>query len=185
MPRHWLRRLALFAAIAAFSFATPAHAVNGLAGIDAMTATVFQEGQSSFSGLALRFRLHDARLLDNLEFLPTVEYWRNSSSLEAYGLHVVRRDATLGADARWMFAGEAWRAYAGAGLAVHFLSSELDAPPIGLNDSNSLTKGGLALLAGVSFGNKASKLGNFLEVKGHLVGGFRQTKLNMGLSWNH
>jgi opacity protein-like surface antigen len=172
----------VLAVIAACPLATPAHAVNGLAGIDAMTATVFQKGQSSFSGLALRFRLHDARLLDNVEFLPTVEYWRNSSSLDAFDLHAVRRDATLGADARWMFPGESWRPYLGAGLAVHFLSSEVD---FGANhDNDSLTKGGLTLLGGVSFGNK-SRIGNFIEVKGHLVGDFRQLKVNMGLSWNH
>ena len=121
MRRHSLRILAALAAIGLATAATPAHAVNGLAGIDAMTATVFQEGQSSFSGLGLRFRLHDARLVDPIEFLPTVEYWRNSTRLEEFGLHAVRRDATLGGDARWMFPGESWRAYGGAGVTVHFL----------------------------------------------------------------
>ena len=104
-------------------------AANGLAGIDAMTATVFQQDQSSFSGLAIRARLHSAKLLDNVEFLPTVEYWRNSSKVDAYDLRTVRRDATLGTDARWMFPGEAWRPYAGAGVAVHFLSDEVDRRP--------------------------------------------------------
>src|SRR5258706_4066978 len=103
-----------------------------------MTSTVFQEGQSSFSGLAIRGRLHDERLLDNVEFLPTVEYWRNSSSVSAFGLSAIRRDATLGADARWMFPGEAWRFYGGAGLAVHFISNEVNAPSLGhKNDSRS------------------------------------------------
>jgi len=68
---------------------------------------------------------------------------------------------------------------------VHFLSSEVDAPGLGINGANdSLTKGGLALLAGVAFSTK-SRIGNFLEVKGHLVGGYRQLKVNMGLAWNH
>jgi hypothetical protein len=159
----------------------------GLTGVDAMTATVFQEGQSSFSGLGIRARLHDARLLDNVEFLPTVEYWRNSSTVNLVSGNVstVRRDAALSADARWMFPGEVWRAYAGAGLAVHFLSDQLNAPGLGLVDrKHSLTKGGLTLLGGVAFGTK-SRVGNFIEVKGHLVGGFRQLKINMGLSWNH
>ena len=159
---------------------------GGLAGVDAMTATVFQQDQSSFSGLAIRARLHSARLLDNVEFLPTVEYWRNSSKVDAFDLRTVRRDATLGNDARWMFPGEAWRAYAGAGVAVHFLSDEVDAPTVGLNGrKDSLTKGGIALLGGVAFGAKTSPLGNFIEVKSHLVGGFRQLKINLGLSWNH
>lgn len=178
----------LFAALAAtavLSGAVPARAAGGLSGVDAMTATVFQEGQSSFSGLAIRFRLQHSRLLDDIEFMPTVEYWRNSSRVEAFDLHTVRRDATLGTDVRWMFPGEAWRAYAGAGVAVHFLSDEVNAPGLGLNnEKDSLTKGGLALLGGVAFGTK-SRLGNFIELKGHLVPSFRQLKINMGLSWNH
>ncbi len=181
-----MRRLTAcsFAALAALALcsAPPARAAGGLTGLDIMTSTVFQEGQSSFSGLAIRGRLHDERLLDNVEFLPTVEYWRNSSSVSAFGLSAIRRDATLGADARWMFPGEAWRFYGGAGLAVHFISNEVNAPSLG-HKNDSLTKGGLALLGGVSFGTK-SRLGNFIEAKGHLIGDFKQLKINMGLSWN-
>lgn len=179
------RLLAACAVGAVLIAAAPARAADGLTGIDAMTATVFQEGQSSFSGLAIRARLHDSRFLENVEFLPTVEYWRNSSTVDAFSLNTVRRDATLGADARWMFPGQSWRPYAGAGIAVHFLSDQVNAPTLGLNDQgHSLTKGGIALLGGVAFGTH-SRVGNFIEVKGHLVGGFRQLKINMGLSWNH
>ena len=173
--------LAALAAIALLP-AAPAHAANGLTGLDVMTATVFQEGQSSFSGLAIRGRMHDSRLLDNVEFLPTVEYWRNSSSVSAFGFNAIRRDATLGADARWMFPGEGWRFYGGAGYAIHFISNEVTAPSIG-HKNDSLTKGGLALLGGIAFGTK-SRLGNFIEAKGHLIGDFKQLKINMGLSWN-
>ena len=86
----------LFAALAATLAlsAPPARAAGGLTGMDAMTATVFQEGQSSFSGLALRFRLKDPRLMESIEILPTVEYWRNSSSIDAFGLNTIRRDGT-------------------------------------------------------------------------------------------
>ncbi|MEY4070363.1 MAG: hypothetical protein RL721_977 [Candidatus Eisenbacteria bacterium] len=161
----------------------PGSTEGGLSGLDAMTATVFQEGQSSFSGLALRFRIRDSRLLENVEFLPTVEYWRNSSSLDVPGtsLEAVRRDATLGADARWMFGGEFYRPYLGAGLGVHFLSNEVTVN--GVRNTDSLTKGGLTLLAGAAFGTR-SRFGNFIEVKGHFVGGYRQIKLNMGVTWN-
>lgn len=177
--------LAALAATALLALAAPARAGGGLTGIDAMTATVFQQGQSSFSGLAIRARLQDPRLLDVIEILPTVEYWRNSSSIDAFGLEATRRDATLGTDVRWLFPGEAWRIYAGAGVAVHFLTNKVNAPSYGLVDAkDSLTKGGLALLGGVAFGTK-SRLGNFIEVKGHLIGDFRQLKINMGLSWNH
>lgn len=176
--------LAALAATWLLAAPAPVRAAGGLTGIDAMTATVFQEGQSSFSGLALRFRLSDPRLVENIEILPTVEYWRNSSTVDAFNLRAVRRDATLSGDIRWLFPGEAWRLYAGGGISVHFLSNEVDAPTLGLNNANeSLTKGGLGLLVGASFGSKA-KLGNFLEAKGHFVGGYRQLKMNMGLSWN-
>ena len=185
MPCHARLALAAIAAASLLALPAPAHAGSGLTGIDAMTATVFQEHQSSFSGLGIRFRVQDPRLMENFEILPTVEYWRNSTTIDAFDLHAVRRDATLGCDIRWLFPGEAWRPYVGAGVAAHFLSSEVNAPTLGLIDANdALTKGGLALLGGVAFGTK-SKIGNFIEVKGHLVGGYRQFKLNMGLSWNH
>lgn len=173
--------LAALAATALLVAAPAARAAGGFTGLDAMTATVFQEDQSSFSGLGLRFKLADSRLVEGIEFLPTVEYWRNSSTVDAFGLRAVRRDATISGDARWLFPGDAWRFYAGAGLAVHFLSSEVTLP--GLRGNDSLTKGGLTLLGGVVFGQQA-KIGNFLEAKGHLVGGYRQLKINMGLSWN-
>jgi len=165
--------------------AAPARASGGLSGIDAMMATVFQEGQSSFSGLGMRFRISDSRITENIDFLPTVEYWRNSSKLESFGLASVRRDGTIGADVRWLFPGEAWRFYAGTGIAAHFISTEVDAPQFGLNDANdSLTKGGMTLLTGVWFGSRSS-LGNFIEAKAHFVGGYRQLKINFGLSWSN
>jgi hypothetical protein len=176
--------LAALAATAVLS-ATPARALGGgLTGIDGMMATVLQEGQSSFSGLAIRGRFHNPRFMDAVDILPTVEYWRNSSTINAFGLNAVRRDATLGGDVRYLFPGQLWRFYAGGGYAVHFLSNEVHAPVPGLEDANdSLTKGGLTVLGGVAFGT-TSRVGNFIELKGHLVGGFRQLKINMGLSWN-
>jgi hypothetical protein len=182
-----VRRLTatLLAALAATALlsAAPARAAGGLTGIDGMMSTVLQEGQSSFSGLAIRGRFHDVRM-DNVDLLPTVEYWRNSSTIDAFGLNAVRRDATLGVDARYLFPGDLWRFYAGGGYSVHFLSNEVHAPAPGLEDANdSLTKGGLTVLGGVAFGT-TSRVGNFIELKGHLVGGFRQLKINMGLSWN-
>jgi opacity protein-like surface antigen len=158
---------------------------GGLSGVDVMTATVFQQGQSSFSGLGLRFRIGDSRLLDSVELLPTIEYWRNSTTLDAGApvgrIHAVRRDATIGFDVRYVIPRENFNAYVGTGIGVHFLSNEAR---VGTTQSDdSLTKGGLTLLAGASFAN-TSRFGNFLEVKAHFVGGYRQIKLNMGLSWN-
>ncbi len=163
----------------------PARAAGGLTGLDVMMSTVFQEGQSSFSGLGMRFRISDSRLVENIDFLPTIEYWRNASKLDAFGLSAVRRDGTIGGDVRWLFPGEAWRFYAGTGISAHFISTEVDAPQLGLNEENdSLTKGGMTLLGGVWFGSRA-KFSNFIEAKAHLVGGYRQVKLNFGLAWSN
>ena len=88
-------------------------------------------------------------------------------------------------DVRWLFPGEAWRFYAGSGISAHFLSTEVDAPQFGLNEANdSLTKGGMTLLLGAWFGSRA-QFGNFIEAKAHLVGGYRQVKINFGLSWSN
>ena len=183
MRRHAASLLAVLAATAVLTAASTSSA-GGLTGIDGMMATVLQEGQSSFSGLAIRARFHDPRLVDAVDFLPTVEYWRNSSTINAFGLNAVRRDATIGGDVRYLFPGDLWRFYAGGGYSIHFLSAEVHAPVAGLEDANdSLTKGGLTVLGGVAFGT-TSRVGNFIELKGHLVGGFRQLKINMGLSWN-
>ena len=174
--------LALFVPISAFAQAP--NLATSITGVDIMSATVMQEGQSSFSGLALRARLKSPELLDNVSIMPTVEYWRNSSSVSTFGIKSIRRDATLGVDGRWNF--PAWnhlKPYAGAGFAAHFLSNKVDAPSLGLVDaSDSVVKGGLALLGGVDW-EMSGHLGNMLELKYHHVGGYRQMKINWGLTW--
>lgn len=158
---------------------------NGIfTGVDAMSATVFQEGQSSFSGLGLRARLHPDRLIKEIEILPSFEYWRNSSTVPPYDIKTSRKDATLGVDARYTFHPEHWQPYVGAGFGIHFLSSRVNAPQLGLaNASNSVIKGGLAALAGVSF-NMTPRLDNFIELKYHHIPGYRQLKINWGLSYS-
>lgn len=175
---------AVLAALAPTAIANAAPALaNPIAGVDVMTATVLQEGQSSFSGLALRLRLRSAELVDNVQIMPTVEYWRNSSTIETFGIEAVRKDATLGVDARWTFPREHWRPYVGAGVAAHFLSNHVNAPSLGLPDANnSLVKGGLAALAGAEF-TMNNRLSNFLELKFHGVGDYNQLKINWGLAW--
>ncbi len=151
--------------------------------VEGMTSTVFEEGQSSFSGLGLRARVHDARLLPNLTLLPTLEWWRNSSHLEPYDIRSVRKDATLGADLRWDFTREGWYPYVGAGFALHFISAEIEAPTLGIpRDSYGVTRGGLTALAGVGF-PMGGKLENFFEAKYHHVPRYRQLKLNWGLTY--
>jgi len=173
----------LSAVLVAAVFAAPARA-GDLVGVDATTSTVMQEGQSSFSGLGLRMRFHPAALIRNVEVMPTIEYWRNSNSVSAFGIESTRKDATLGVDARYVFYRDGWEPYFGAGFAVHFLSSTVNAPSLGLIEANdSLTKGGLAALAGVSL-PLTTKISNFFELKYHHVTDYRQLKLNWGITYN-
>ncbi len=177
-------------ALAALAFAaTPLHAQNvvtpagTLVGIEAMMATVMQEEQSSFSGLALRIRLQPPQLLKQIEIMPTIEYWRNSNHLATYDVSTERKDATLGIDMRYNFEAGSFRPYLGAGWALHFLSSEVEAPGLGLPaSSNSISKGGLAVLGGVSF-PITERFENFLDLKYHHVTDYRQLKFNWGFTY--
>ena len=174
-------RSILFLTLAA-SLAPTAHA-SSLVGIDAMTATVMQQKQSSFSGIALRARLRSAQLVDNIEFLPYVEYWRNASTVQPFNIRSSRSDATLGGDVRYMGEWRAMHPYVGAGFGLHFLNSEVQAPSLGLPlGRNSLVKGGLSLLGGATF-PLAGRLENFMEVKYHHVPNYGQVKINMGLAF--
>ena len=153
-----------------------------LTGVDVMSATVMQQGQSSFSGIGVRARLHPERMITGFEVLPIVEYWRNSSTISAFNIKTTRKDATLGVDARYAFHAGNWNPYLGAGFGIHFLSSKVDAPTFGLNDkSDSLVKGGLAALLGTTF-PMTTRVDNFLELKYHHIPGYKQLKINWGLS---
>lgn len=160
------------------SAATDAHPV----GIDAMTATVMQEGQSSFSGIGLRMRIASPSFIEGIEFMPTVEYWRNANSVQPFGISTRRKDATLGVDVRYSFRSTGLKPYAGAGYGLHFLSSAVDAPSLGINNqSNALIKGGLSAMGGASFA-LAGRFDNFVELKYHHVPSYRQLKLNWGIA---
>ena len=160
---------------------TPAFA-GSFVGIDVMTATVMQEKQSSFSGVGLRMRIVSPRLVQGIEFMPTVEYWRNSNYVEPFGIRTTRKDATLGGDVRYAFRSSGTRPYLGGGFALHFLSTSVDAPSLGLNNqSNAVVKGGLSAMGGLAF-PLTSRFENFVELKYHHVSGYRQLKLNWGLS---
>jgi len=179
-----MRLLRLLALASLLILALPSLGRAGaLTGIDGMTATVLQEGQSSFSGLGLRARIHPDRLISEVELMPSFEYWRNSNTVDPYGIETMRKDATLGIDARYMFRPGSWQPYIGAGYSLHFLTTRVNAPTLGLtNATNSVTKGGLSALAGLSFG-LSGRLDNFLELKYHHVTDYRQLKINWGLSY--
>jgi hypothetical protein len=160
------------------------NAAAGITGLDAMSSTIMQHEQTSFSGLAARLRLAPAPGLKGLEILPGIEYWRTSIRVSTYDIRAQRRDATLAADVRYRFPTSGWGPYLGAGYAVHFLSSEVQAPLLGVpNESHSIMKGGLAALGGVVF-PLAGSFESFLEVKYHAVTEYEQLKLSWGLAYN-
>jgi hypothetical protein len=176
-PIRLLAALALVSTLPATGLAAP------LTALDFMTSTVFYEDQSSFSGIGLRARIQPPTLIQAIEVMPTFEYWRNSSKLQPYDIKASRNDATLAVDVRYNFANERWRPYIGAGWGVHFLSSEVDAPLLGIQNANdSVIKGGLAGLGGITFAI-TDRLDNFFEVKYHHLSQFTQTKINWGLTY--
>jgi opacity protein-like surface antigen len=155
-----------------------------LTGIEAMMSTVMQEDQSSFSGLALRVRLQPPQFLPQIEFMPTIEYWRNSNHIATYDVTTERKDATLGMDVRYNFGSGTFRPYVGAGWALHFLNNKVNAPGLGLPESsNSLSKGGFTALGGLSF-PITEKFENFIDLKYHHVTDYRQLKFNWGFTYN-
>ena len=152
-------------------------------GVDVMSSTVMQQHQSSFSGVSGRVRLRSTRIVAGFDLLPYVEYWRIGTRIEPFGITSTRKDATLGADVRYSFQREGWRPYLGAGFGVHFLSTEVDAPTLGLDHANdSVIKGGLSALAGITF-PLTKHFDNFMELKYHHLPGYSQLKINMGVAW--
>src|SRR5436190_24373061 len=126
-----LLALALPAAARAAAAPTPASSTpvvtpaGTLTAVEAMTSTVLQEGQSSFSGLAIRARFQPPQLMKQIELMPTIEWWRNSNTIKTYNIATTRKDATLGVDGRWNFGGPTFKPYLGAGFALHFLSNKV------------------------------------------------------------
>ena len=178
------RTLAASLPIALSLTALPAPARAGMmTEVEAMTSTVMQKDQSSFSGIALRVHLQPQRLIKQISLMPTLEYWRAKAKISDFGIEASRKDATLGVDGRYEFDAGSFQPYLGMGVAVHFLSQEVDAPQLGLSDeSTSLMKGGLTFLGGASF-LITEKLGNFVELKYHYVTDHEQLKINFGLGY--
>jgi hypothetical protein len=153
------------------------------AGLDLMSSTIFQQHQSSFSGLGGRVRLHSASIVEGFELLPSIEYWRSSMHIDVWDATMVRKDATLGADVRYSFRHEGWKPYIGAGVGAHFLSSEIESSRmVPSHAQDSVIKGGVTVLAGMTF-PMSTHLDNFVEAKYHHIPGFSQFKINMGIGW--
>jgi hypothetical protein len=155
-----------------------------ISSVEAMSSTVMQRHQSSFSGIGLRARVKLPQLIEGFSVMPAMEYWRNKSTIKDFGITSTRKDASLVGFFRYDFKREGWQPYGGVGLGVHFMSSEVDAPSLGLNDaSESIIKGGIGLLGGVSFG-LSGRLGNLIELEYHQLSQESQFKFNWGLSYS-
>ena len=162
---------------------TTTFAATTLSGLEAMTTTVFQEGQTSFSGLALRAAFGSDLLFPGVTLLSGIEWWRNSTKVESYELSADRRDVTLAFDARYTFEFRNVQPYLGMGYGMHFLNTEVSAPTLGLpRAENALIKGGVSGHAGLLF-PVGSKFQNLVEVKYHHVTDYRQWKLNLGVTY--
>jgi hypothetical protein len=188
-PRGWIleepcMRFRLpFLAVLALSLPAAGHAATTMSGVEVMTSTVFQENQTSFSGLAARVTFQSDALVTGLSFVPGIEYWRNHASVSAYEIDTNRRDATLNLDARYRFQFKNVVPYLGAGYGLHFLSTAVEAPSLGVpRAETSLIKGGVSAIGGVLF-PVGGKFQNFLEVKYHHVTDYEQTKLNFGIAY--
>ena len=158
-------------------------AATTLSSVEGMTSTVFQEQQTSFSGLGARAVFQSDGLVPGFAFVPGIEYWRNTTRVKAYEISANRRDATLDLDARYMFHYRNVAPYLGAGYGLHFLTTEVEAPALGLpRAETSLTKGGVSALGGVLF-PLSGKLKNFIELKYHHVTDYSQFKLSFGIGY--
>ena len=154
-----------------------------LSDVEAMTSTVMQKNQTSFSGIAARVRLRPPQLIRQISIMPNFEYWRARATIEDFDIEAERRDATLGVDGRYDFDAGSFQPYVGIGFAMHFLTTEVDAPTLGLSDqSTALMKGGLTFLGGASF-LITERFGNFMELKYHHVTDHEQLKINFGFSY--
>jgi len=156
----------------------------GVFSVEAVLSTIFQSGQSSFSGTGLRLHMHPSRMMEGFSLVPSLEYWRNSNELDTFGIKSTEKDATLGIEFRYNFPREsAFKPYLGVGYGLHFLSSEFEATTLGLEGNDSVTLGGVSALAGISM-PITERLINVFELKYHHLSDNGQTKLNYGLAWN-
>ena len=105
-----------------------AHAAGMLTSVEAMSSTIMQRHQSSFSGLGLRGRVKVPQLIEGFSAMPTLEYWRNQSTIQTFGIQSTRKDASMAGVLRYDFRRQGWQPYVGVGLGIHFLSSEVNAP---------------------------------------------------------
>jgi opacity protein-like surface antigen len=178
-----MRHALIAAALAVATLAPPASA-DSKSGIDGLMSNVMQEHQTSISGFGIRGRFQSQLLVDNVTFMPTIEWWRSASHVDPYGIDTQRVDNTLGLDVAYQFPVHDMIPYAGMGFAAHFMSSKVNAPLLGVyNAEKTITKGGLTALIGIAF-PLTSSVQNFLELKYHHITDYRELKLSWGIGFD-
>jgi len=173
--------------LAAGLFSCPAVAQSQsfhVTGLDGMTQTVKQEGQSAITGLAFRARVASDDLPVGMSLMPNLEYWKDSDRLQDFNIRASQKDLTLGLDARYDLTMGSWRPYFGGGLSAHFIKSKFSAPDIGVpGTEESHTKIGPNALLGLQLA-PLGFLQSFIEAKYEHVPPFRQFKFNWGFGVN-
>ena len=181
MP-HRARTLALAGLIAFLAIPAPALSAP-LTGVEGIFHTVFQQDQSSFSGIGVRVHLKSAQLIENVTITPSIQYWRNHSRLSSFDIASTRSDARLGVDARYTFLQYGVQPWVGGGWGLHFLSNKVTAPSLGLVEAeDSVMRGGLSVGGGIST-PIAGQLTNDFGIEYDMLGAQSQLKLNFGLRY--
>lgn len=135
--------------------------------------------QDEDAALGWLARVNMGEVTPNIYLVPGVEYWAKSSS--ALGTKVSLHDLTVGAEVRYPFGNADLKFYAGAGAAMHFVSSKVESGTTETSDSKS--RFGADLLGGVQL--QASKtVGWFGEAKYRFVKDFGSLRFFGGLRWS-
>ncbi len=174
---HRARTLVLAAAL----LALPALAHAGsFQAVEGTLNTVFQKEQTSFSGIGLRLHMAGPAAMPGVTFVPTLQYWSSKNTMSDFGISSERSDAMLGIEARYNFRASLLP-YAGVGYGIHFLEDQATTPQTG-HQSNSLSKGGLSVLGGISV-PLAGSLHNDFGVQYFFLGERAQFKIDWGFRY--
>jgi hypothetical protein len=103
--------------------------------------------------------------LPGFSVLPTVEYWGKGD--QARGTKISAHDLTAGAEARYRFGHRITRPYVGAGLAMHFISTEVKVNDV-VESNEQRQRLGAVVLGGIEF-ERSSSFSFFAEADYHFV----------------
>jgi hypothetical protein len=174
-------------AVVGATLAAPGAAWSAASRLELLNQSVRVSGQSSVTGFGLRVHLAGGNINPGFEVVPTAEYWRDKDKAPELGVNeLMQKDWKFGADARYRFGDDAgWTPYAGAGLAVHIVSSRSNVTfpgqaPLVIEDSGR--KLAPNIVVGVDMPH-AGPLRNSVEIGYEFVSNLKQFKVNFGIGW--